>query len=151
MKEYLYGVYDNYIQTFYPYYATDDIYNPNPILCPRRNGQLIIQPNQTYIGLYDSFSNDNLKVFSTKLRSTEIWTYINADTIMSDSHPLHFHLTSGFSYQSLSAINNTPGTPGTEQTLGLQLTYSRDIMQIGTQQSLSFAITWPYYPSEENY
>jgi len=146
-EEYLYGVYDNYIQAWYPYYATSDINQPNPILCPRRNGQLIIQSNQTIIGLYDGFSNDNLKVFSTKLLSTEIWTYLNAGD--SDSHPLHFHLTSGFSYQSLSTINSTPGTPGSDTTLGLTLTYSRDIFQIGPQQSLSFAITWPYYSSEE--
>jgi len=146
-EEYLYGVYDNYIQTWYPYYATANINVANPILCPRRNGQLIIQSNQTYIGLYDGFYNDNLKVFSTKLLSTEIWTYLNGGA--ADSHPLHFHLTSGFSYQSLSTINSTPGTPGTDTTPGLTHTYSRDTYQIGSQQSLSFAITWPYYSSEE--
>lgn len=146
-ENYLYGVYDNYIQTFYPYYATTDVNVQNPILCPRRNGQLIIQSNQTYIGLYDGFSNDNLKVFSTTLRSTEIWTYLNPNS--TDSHPLHFHLTSGFSYQSLSTINSMPGTPSNDPTLGLTQTYSRDIYQIGPQQSISFAITWPYYSSED--
>jgi FtsP/CotA-like multicopper oxidase with cupredoxin domain len=145
-EEYLYGVYDNYIQSFYPNYATSDKNVQKPILCPRRNGQLIIQATQTYAGFYDGFSNDNMKVISVKLKSTEIWTYLNGDT--SDSHPLHFHLSGGFSYPSLSLINSTPGTPSDEE-VGLTHTYSRDIYQIGPQQSLSFAITWPYYSSEE--
>jgi FtsP/CotA-like multicopper oxidase with cupredoxin domain len=145
-EEYLYGVYNNYIQSFYPYYATNDENVQKPILCPRRNGQLIIQSKQTYLGFYDGVSNDNLYTFSTKLRSTEIWTYLNGDT--SDPHPIHFHLTSGFSYPSLSLINSTPETPSNEE-VGLTHTYSRDIYQIGPQQSLSFAITWPYYSSED--
>jgi len=146
-EEYLYGVYDNYIQYVYPYYATNDENVQKPILCPRRNGQIIIKSNQTFRGLYDGYSNDNLKSFSTKLRSTEIWTYLNGDD--SDSHPLHFHLTSGFSYRSLSPINSMIGTPGSEERLGLTQTYSRDIYQIGPQQELSFAITWPYYSSQD--
>ena len=146
-EEYLYGVYDNYIQEWYPYYSTDDENIQNPILCPRRNAQLIISPNQTYIGLYDGYFNDNLRSFSTKLKSTEIWTYLNADT--GDSHPLHFHLTSGYSYPSLTPINSKPESVGSDTRLGLTQTYSRDIMQIGPQESLSFALTWPYYSSDE--
>jgi FtsP/CotA-like multicopper oxidase with cupredoxin domain len=145
-EEYLYGIYNNYVQSFYPYYATNDENVQKPILCPRRDGQLIIQATQTYIGFYHDMSNDNVKTFSTKLRSTEIWTYLNGD--IADSHPLHFHLTSGFSYPSLSLINSTPGTPSDEE-VGLTQTFSRDIYLIGPQQSLSFAITWPYYSSEE--
>ena len=146
-EEYLYGVYDNYIQVWYPYYATDDENIQNPILCPIRNAQLIIASSQTYIGLYDGYANDNLRSFSVKLKSTEIWTYLNAD--VGDSHPLHFHLTSGFAYKELSLTNSIPGTPGSDKTLGLTQTYSRDIYQIGPQQSLSFALTWPYYSSED--
>jgi FtsP/CotA-like multicopper oxidase with cupredoxin domain len=146
-EEYLYGVYDNYIQSWYPYYATNDENEQKPILCPRRNAQLIIEPKQTYVGLYDGFANDNLRSFSTKLKSTEIWTYLNAD--VGDSHPLHFHLTSGFSYQSLTPTNNIPNTPGSNKTLGFTQTYSRDIYQIGPQQSLSFALTWTHYSSED--
>ena len=140
-EEFLYGVYDNYIQSFYPYYATTDENVQLPILCPRRNGQLIIPSNQTHIGFYDGFSNDNVKVFSVKLRSTEIWTYLNGDN--ADSHPLHFHLTSGFSYRSLSPNNNDASETGLTQT------YSRDVYPVGPQQSLSFALTWPYYSSED--
>jgi hypothetical protein len=146
-EEYLYGVYDNIIQDVYPYYSTNDQNIQKPILCPRRDAQLIIPANQIHIGLYDEMQNDNINVFSAKLRSTEIWTYLNGDH--EDSHPLHFHLTGGFSYKSLSTTNSTPGTPGSEETLGLTQTYGRDIYQIGPQQSISFAITWPYYPSED--
>jgi hypothetical protein len=146
-EEFLYGIYDNYIQSWYPNYATDDPNTQIPILCPRRNGELIISSRETYIGFYDGFYNDNIRSFSTRLRETEIWTYINADT--GDSHPLHFHLTSGFSYKNLSIVNKIPNTPGTQEIPGLTLTYSRDIFQIGPQQSLSFALTWPFYPSED--
>lgn len=138
-EESIYGVYDNYIQSFYPYYATTDENTQLPILCPQRDGQLIIPSNQTHIGFYDGFSNDNVKVFSAKLRSTEIWTYLNGDN--ADSHPLHFHLTSGFSYRALS--------PNGDYETGLTQTYSRDVYQVGPQQSMSFALTWPYYSSQD--
>ena len=70
-EEYLYGVYDNLIQDVYPYYSTNDQNIQKPILCPRRDAQLIIQSDQTHIGFYDEMANDNINVFSTKLRSTE--------------------------------------------------------------------------------
>lgn len=146
-EEYLYGVYDNYIQSWYPYYATNDKNVQNPILCPRRNAELIIKVKDTYIGFYDGFVNDNVRSFSTRLRHTEIWTYLNADT--GDSHPLHFHLTSGFVYKNLTEINNVPNAPGSENTPGLTQTFSRDIYQIGPQQSISFALNWPFYASED--
>ena len=157
-ENYLYGVYDNYIQAWYPYYATDDENTQNPILCPRRDGQLIIQQNSTYIGLYDGYANDNLRSFCTTLTLTEIWTYLNAD--VGDSHPLHFHLTSGFSYKALSITNpNTSVTTDTTlnnsldtltpSTIGLTQTYSRDIFQIGPQQSISFAVIFTNYTSED--
>ena len=87
---------------------------------------------------------------------------LNGDT--GDSHPLHFHLTSGFVYKNLTQNNNTPNTPGSEETPGLTQTFSRDIYQIGPliklpleflwgserpQQSISFALTWPFYASED--
>ena len=146
-EDYLYGIYNNLIQSFYPYYATNNENVQKPILCPRRDGQLIVQSKQTYNGFFHDMSNDNVKTFCTKLRSTEIWTYLNGD--ISESHPLHFHLTSGFSYPSLSLINNsTPETISNEE-VGLTHTFSRDIYQIGPQQSVTFSITWPYYSSED--
>lgn len=149
-EEYLYGVYDNLIQTWYPSYATYDEDIQNPILCPRRNAELIIQSKLTYIGFYDGFANDNLRSFSTRLRNTEIWTYLNADT--GDSHPLHFHLTSGFIYkkltQSMQQMQIIPND--VDEITGLTQTFSRDIYQIGPQQSISFALCWPYYSSEDS-
>jgi len=147
-EEFLYGVYDNYIQSWYPYYATNDENNQNPILCPRRNAELIIISNETHIGFYDGFANDNIRSFSTRLRHTEIWTYLNGDT--GDSHPLHFHLTSGFIYKNLSQPNNISNTLESTEIPGLTQTFSRDIYQIGPQQSISFALTWPFYASEDS-
>ena len=146
-EELLYGVYDNYIQSWYPYYATDSENIQNPILCPRRNAELIINSNKTYNGFYDGFVNDNVRSFSSKLRSTEIWTYLNADT--GDSHPLHFHLTSGFLCKDLSDINKLFDSPANIDTPGLTHTFSRDIYQIGPQTKMSFALTWPFYASED--
>ena len=147
-EEYLYGVYDNYIQSIYPYYATSNQSKPIGILCPRRNAELIIEPNNSYIGLYVGFDNENLDSFSVNFSSTEIWTYLNAD--YADSHPFHMHMTSGFVYQTLNSINNTPNTPGSNKNVGFTKTYSRDIFQIGPQQSISFAVKWPYYASNDS-
>ena len=144
---FLYGVYDNYIQFIYPYYATNVSTQQIGILCPRRNAELIILPKQTYIGLYDGYFNDNLDSFSVNFGSTEIWTYLNADN--QDSHPLHFHQSSGFAYQMLDSVNNTPNSPGYNKTNGFTQTFSRDIYQIGPQQSISFAIKWTAYSSED--
>lgn len=144
---YLYGVYDNYIQAIYPYFATNNSSKQIGILCPRRNAQLILIPKQTYIGLYDGYFNDNLDSFSVNFGSTEIWTYLNADS--QDSHPLHFHQSSGFAYQMLSAANNKPNSPGSNNTVGFTQTYSRDIYEIGPQTSISFAIKWTTYSSED--
>jgi len=144
---FLYGVYDNYIQKIYPYYATDSSSKQIGILCPRRNAELIINPKQTYIGLYDGYFNDNLDSFSVNFNSTEIWTYLNADN--QDSHPLHFHQSSAYAYKNLSIENSLPNTPGSNKTKGLTQTFSRDIYQIGPQESLSFAIKWNAYSSED--
>jgi FtsP/CotA-like multicopper oxidase with cupredoxin domain len=141
----LYNVYDNYIQTFYPYYATNIDSKPIGILCPRRNAELIIGPLQSNIGLYTGFDNENLDSFTVQYSSSEIWTYLNADP--ADSHPLHMHMTSGFSYQKLSLINNIPNTPGSNTIPGLTNIFSRDIYQIGPQQSISFALKWVFYSS----
>jgi FtsP/CotA-like multicopper oxidase with cupredoxin domain len=143
---FLYGVNDNYIQSIYPYYATNNPSDKIGILCPRRNAELIILPQQTYIGLYDSYFNDNLDSFSVNLGYTEIWNYLNAD--YADSHPFHFHQSSGFSSPILD-LNNLPNSVGSNLTPGFSQKYSRDIFQIGPQQSISFAIKWPNYPSED--
>ncbi|AYV76804.1 MAG: multicopper oxidase [Barrevirus sp.] len=134
----IYGIYDSTIQQIFPFYATNDGSTQLPIACMKRNAELIISPNTTYMGLYDGYLNDNLNSFSVKLKSSETWTYTNGDT--TDSHPLHFHLTSGFA-QSKNSCTST--------TLSNQLTYGRDIYQIGPQESISFDLTWPNYSSKD--
>ena len=108
----------------------------------KRNAELIIGPTNTYIGLYDGYLNDNLNSFSVKLKSTEIWNYINGDN--TDAHPLHFHMTSGFALAH-SAISS-PNLLSCDR-LENQLTYSRDVYQIGPQETVSFNLTWPNYSS----
>ncbi len=139
-----YGILDAEIQQIFPFYATSDGNVQLPIACMKRDAELIITPGQTYMGLYDGFLNDNLNSFSVKLHSSEIWNYTNGDN--TDAHPLHFHLTSGFSV--VHSKNNSPGLL-THKRLYDQLTYSRDIYQIGPQETVSFYLTWPNYSSED--
>ena len=110
----------------------------------KQNAELIIPNQQTYIGLYDGYLNDNLNSFSVKLHSNEIWIYNNVDT--TDAHSLHFHLTSGFA-SPLSSYN-TPGLLSSKRSYA-PLTYSRDIYQVGPQESVAFHLTWPYYSSDQ--
>ena len=90
----IFGIYDADVQAIFPFYATTDGDIQLPIACMKRNGELIICPNDTYIGLYDGYLNDNINSFSVKLHSSELWLYNNGDC--ADSHPFHFHLTSGY-------------------------------------------------------
>ncbi|MHB1952905.1 MAG: multicopper oxidase domain-containing protein [Sulfobacillus sp.] len=136
-----YGIYDSEIQQIFPFYGTNDGNVQLPIACMKRNAELIVNPQQTYVGLYDGYLNDNLNSFSVALRSSETWVYTNGDN--ADAHPIHFHLTSGFCQPSdSSAVANCrrPYDP---------LLYSRDIYQVGPQQSVSFRLTWPHYSSYE--
>ena len=140
----IYGIHDAEIQQLFPFYATSDGDVQLPIACMKRSGELIISPQETYLGLYDGYLNDNLSSFSTKLKSSEIWIYTNGDC--ADSHSLHFHLTSGFA--DPHSKYNSPGLL-TYKRLNDQLIYSRDIYQIGPQEVVSFYITWPDYSSYE--
>ena len=139
----LYGIYDNLIQDIYPFYATSDGNQQLPIACMRRDGELIISKSSTYIGLYDGYFNDNLNSFSVKLKSSELWYYNNGDN--SDSHPLHMHLTSGYAV----SLNSSPNLISYKNSYN-SLIYSRDIYQIGPQETVAFYLTWPYYPSIES-
>ncbi len=108
----------------------------------KRNAELIISPQQTYVGLYDGYLNDNLNSFSVKLHSTETWLYTNGDC--ADSHPLHFHLTSGF--VSPQSSYNSQGLVSCKRKYN-PLVYGKDIYQIGPQETLAFNLTWPHYSS----
>ena len=138
----IFGVSDAEIQQIFPFYATSDGEVQLPIACMKRDAELIIPPQQTYIGLYDGYLNDNLDSFSVRLRSSEIWLYTNGDC--ADTHPLHFHLTSGFA--SPLSPYNSPGLLSCER-LYSPLVYSRDVYQIGPQETVAFYLTWPHYSS----
>lgn len=138
----IYGIYDAEIQQIFPFYATNDGETQLPIPCMKKCAELIIQPNQTYIGLYDGYLNDNLNSFSVKLHSNEIWLYTNGDC--ADSHPIHFHLTSG--YVVPQSTYNSAGLVSSKRLYN-PLIYSRDIYQIGPQEQIAFYLTWPKYSS----
>lgn len=140
----IYGIYDGEVTQLFPFYATFDGDVQLPIACMKRDAELIISPKYTYIGLYDGYLNDNLSIFSVRLHSSEIWIYTNGDC--ADAHSLHFHLTSG--YTPTESTNNSPGLVSCRRLYD-PLIYSRDIYQIGPQESASFYITWPYYSSYE--
>ena len=140
----LYGIYDAEVQQIFPFYATNLGDVQLPIACMKREAELIIAPQETYIGLYDGYLNDNLKSFSVQVKSSENWIYTNGDN--ADAHPLHFHLTSG--YATPQSNYNSPGLIS-EQRLYDPLIYSRDIYQIGPQEIVSFYLTWPKYSSYE--
>lgn len=141
----LYGIYDGEIQQIFPFYATSDGQVQLPIPCMRRDAELIIVPQQTYIGLYDGYLNDNLNSFSVRLHSSEQWLYTNGDC--ADAHPLHFHLTSGFA--STQSNYTSPGLLSCDRLYD-QETYSRDIYQVGPQETISFRVHWPHYSSNES-
>jgi len=138
----IYGIYDADIQAFFPYYATTDGEVQLPIACMKRNGELIISSNYTFTGFYDGYLNDKLNSFSVKLKSTELWLYNNSDN--ANNHQIHFHLTSGFAVPHIPF--NSPNLLSIDR-IYTPLLYSRDIYQIGPQQTVGFYLTWPNYPS----
>lgn len=138
----IYGIADAEIQQIWPFYATFDGGVQLPIACMKRDGELILAPEATYLGLYDGYLNDNLSIFSVKLHSSEVWNYVNGDT--RDAHSLHFHLTSG--YASPNSTYNSPGLLSCRREHD-PLIYSRDIYQIGPQETVAFNLTWPEYSS----
>jgi FtsP/CotA-like multicopper oxidase with cupredoxin domain len=139
-----YGTLDAEIQHLFPFYATSKGDMQLPVACMVRDAELIICPNSTYIGLWSGYQNDNLSSFSVDLHSSEIWIYSNGDD--SDAHSLHFHLTQGFS--SPQSEFTSPGLLSCRRDYD-PLTYSRDVYQIGPQQTVSFNLTWPHYSSRE--
>jgi FtsP/CotA-like multicopper oxidase with cupredoxin domain len=140
----IFGIYDADIQQIFPFYATSDGTQQLPIACMKRNAELIIANSSTYIGLYDGYWNDNLNSFSVKLKSTEIWLYNNGDN--ADSHPFHFHLTSGYAFPN--STYSSPNLLSSNRDYN-PLIYTRDIYQIGPQQTIGFYLTWPRYSSDQ--
>lgn len=141
----IYGIYNAEVQQIFPFYATSDGDVQIPIVCMRKDAELIIAPQSTYIGLYDGYLNDNINSFSVKLHSTETWIYTNGDC--ADAHSLHFHLTQGFA--PTNSDLSSPGLLSCRREYD-PLVYSRDVYQVGPQQSVALQIHWPYYSSYES-
>jgi FtsP/CotA-like multicopper oxidase with cupredoxin domain len=116
----------------------------NPVMPDKNNNfKIIISPKTQYNGYIDGILNDNLMNFSVKQESSELWIYNNLDN--QDSHPLHFHMTSGFArfdnkYSSECLKNNQQSN---------MLEYSKDVYSIGPQQKISFNIKFVNHSSNE--
>jgi FtsP/CotA-like multicopper oxidase with cupredoxin domain len=133
-----------YVQSMYVNYATNDASNPVPTCGCDGNALMIIPPDTTFQGFYDGYENDNLMNFSVKGDSTEYWVYHNLDT--EDSHPLHFHLTSGY-VDPKDPINSTSLVDDT--TLYYPHTYSLDMMGVPPQQQLAWYLKFSTYTSQD--
>ena len=96
--------------------------------------------NGIYKGFLDGFANDNFMNFSTKLNGTEKWIYFNMDS--QDSHPFHFHLTTGY-----ADLNNKYTSSDLSLIPYDQLTYSMDTYAIGSLQQLAFYLKFSNYSS----
>jgi FtsP/CotA-like multicopper oxidase with cupredoxin domain len=134
--------YNMNIQQIFPAYATSD--PNNPITSPDGTAELIIAPHTTYFGPVDGFQNDNLMNFSVGYNKTEKWYYHNLDT--QDTHPFHFHLTSGF-VDCFDEVNSQCLLKN--DNYFANYLYSRDTYGIGSQQSLAFYLKFINYISEE--
>ena len=93
-----------------------------------------ISPGESYTGMPNGYANENMFSFCVKQQSSERWLFINADT--DNSHPLHFHMTSGFA--DIQSNLNSPCMSNPE--FNYNLTYSKDIYSIGASKSLLFYI-----------
>jgi FtsP/CotA-like multicopper oxidase with cupredoxin domain len=133
------------VQLIYPMYATNDPNVQITLTSMDQEAKLIIAPETTFRGNVDSFSNDNLRNFSVQLDSSEQWIYHNGDT--TDSHPFHFHLTSG--YVDVSNPNNSPGLVSAKRDYVSYL-YSRENFGVPPQQSISFNLKFINYSGQDS-
>jgi DNA-binding beta-propeller fold protein YncE len=96
--------------------------------------------NGTWKGFVDGFQNDNFFNFSVEQETSEKWLYRNWDA--QDSHPFHFHLTSGYTdvndpYNTLPLVSNN--------NYLVQYTYTKDTYSIGSQTQLSWYLKFNNY------
>jgi FtsP/CotA-like multicopper oxidase with cupredoxin domain len=96
--------------------------------------------NGTFKGFVDGYQNDNFMNFSVKVNSSEKNIYYNMDTL--DSHPYHFHLTSGF-----CNLNDSTNSTFNVKTNPIDYAYSSDIYAIGSQTQISFYRKFVNYSS----
>lgn len=90
--------------------------------------------NGIWKGIIDGFQNDNLFNFTVEQEMSEKWYYHNWD--VQDSHPFHFHLTSGF--VDPNDPYNTPELFNPIKNGGELQTYSKDTYSIGSQTQMSW-------------
>jgi FtsP/CotA-like multicopper oxidase with cupredoxin domain len=106
---------------------------------------LEIPPNGEFRGFVDGSMNDNLYSFTVKKNDVENWIYYNMDS--GDSHPFHFHLTSGFAIDSpLTSTEVNPNNSIIESYKYLY-DYSHDVLAIPSQTSLAFALKFSNFSS----
>ena len=96
--------------------------------------------NGTWKGFIDGFQNDNLFNFSVEQENTEKWLYRNWDA--QDSHPFHFHLTSGYTDPN-DPWNTTQLV--SDDNYSVLYTYSKDTYSIGSQTQLSWYLKFNTY------
>jgi len=132
------------IQQLYPAYATTDPEKPITLLTDNKKAELIIAPQTTYLGPIDGFQNDNLLIISVQCQGTEQWVYHNMDG--QDTHPLHFHLTSGF--VDVNCPQNSPGLVSVDRDYSPYL-YAKETFGIGPQQSIAFNLKFINYSSTQ--
>jgi hypothetical protein len=138
---------DNYnmnIQEVFAVFATND--PNNPITTYDDNAVMIINSNSTYYGFIDGFQSDSLMNFSVKKDSSEKWIYNNLD--IQDTHPFHFHMTSGF----VDPYDNTNSCGlVSKKNSHFPYIYSKETYGIGPQQSIGFYLKFPNYSSDQSF
>jgi len=163
---------DSFVLQVFPFYSDPlnpyDVNNPDSgktIRCYKDLlSYLIVAPfdetnqdrenNGVYKGFVDGYLNDNFMNFSVMKNSSEKWYYFNMD--FQDSHPFHFHLTSGY----LNLISNKKSEDYYEQNPYSKAlinptnyyqpyTYALDTFGIGVQQWISFYLKFANFSSEK--
>ncbi|CAH6419470.1 Multicopper oxidase [uncultured virus] len=133
------------IQQMFVEYATDDPNKPIMIMM-NEDAELIINPNNTFLGIIDGFQSDTFLNFSVKMNSSEKWKYTNLSE--SAVHPLHFHLTSG--YVSVDDPENSQALVS-PLTSFCQFLYSQDTIAIPQQQTINFYLKFINYNSSQSF
>jgi len=163
---------DSFVQQVFPFYPDPlnpyDVTNPDSgttIRCYKDLlSYLIISPfdennsdrenNGVYKGFVDGYLNDNYMNFSVMKNSSEKWYYFNMDLL--DSHPFHFHLTSG--YLNLIGNKNSKDyyekNPYSKDLINptnyyQPYTYALDNYGIGVQQWISLFVKFANFSSEK--
>lgn len=134
--------YNMNIQEIFAAFATSD--PNNPITTYDDNALMIINANSTYYGFVDGFQTDSIMNFSVRKNVSEKWIYTNLD--IQDTHPLHFHLTTGFVDVFDDVISNGLVS---DKNSHFPYIYSRDTYGIGPQQKIAFFVKFLNYVSGE--